>query len=479
MKNKLLALAVAGAFAAPAAALAQGTFVQIYGTFNVDGNWSEASGGATLPTGQVGPQGQPAIGPAVGPTSFGGQYGVTGGASAANGTVITPIGVNSQAAAARGAAFNQIDSQAGISSNSSNIGFRGSEDLGDGLKAIFQLESSLNIDAGNGNLGSRNSNVGLTSPWGTAFYGVWDTPYKIASGKPDPFFATTAAAFNSVYGSPGFNSASSGTNVNTPTYTAPSLANLQTDANFDQRQGNSFQYWTPDFAGFSARLMYSPGEIKGNQSIDTAGALGFRQANLNPWIGSALLQYDNGPIYAAAAYEQHNDYFGTRLMTGSTALGTSSKDWGAKAVIGAQNLWGFSVYGIFERLSYSTDGLVTTGLVSDWKRNAYGVMGTYGFGNFTFRAGWMTANDGSCSLSNGIVLATRQVCNADNTGTNQYSAGVSYSFSKRTMVYVYYTRQDNDANARFRYGTNTGPVQSNVAVGAVPQAAGLGIRHTF
>jgi hypothetical protein len=194
MKKNLLALAVAGALAAPAAALAQGTFVQIYGTFNVDGQWAQATDGASLPTGTIGPQGQPAIGATTGPTSFGGQYGATGGASAANGTVITPIGVNSQAAAARGSAFNQISGQPGISSNSSNIGFRGSEDLGNGLKAIFQLESFLNIDAGNGNLGSRNSNVGLTSPWGTAFYGVWDTPYKIASGKPDPFFATSAAS---------------------------------------------------------------------------------------------------------------------------------------------------------------------------------------------------------------------------------------------------------------------------------------------
>jgi len=36
MKKNLLALAVAGAFAAPAAALAQGSFVQIYGTINSD-----------------------------------------------------------------------------------------------------------------------------------------------------------------------------------------------------------------------------------------------------------------------------------------------------------------------------------------------------------------------------------------------------------------------------------------------------------
>ena len=86
----------------------------------------------------------------------------------------------------------------------------------------------------------------------------------------------------------------------------------------------------------------------------------------------ASLQYDNGPIYAAAAYEQHKDYFGTRVQTGSTALGTGSDDWGAKVVLGAQNLWGFNLYGFSERLNYSTDGLVTTGLVKEAKRNAYG-----------------------------------------------------------------------------------------------------------
>ena len=92
-----------------------------------------------------------------------------------------------------------------MSSNSSNIGFRGSEDLGGGLKAIFQIESAINIDTGSGGLGSRNSNVGLSGGWGTVFYGNWDTPYKVITLKADPFFATSAASFNSLYGSPGFN----------------------------------------------------------------------------------------------------------------------------------------------------------------------------------------------------------------------------------------------------------------------------------
>jgi predicted porin len=466
MKKNLLALAVAGAFAAPAAALAQGSFVQIYGTINSDLQGASSENGAPLPIG------------ATGPASFGSNYGITGGFSAVNGFSIRPTGVNSQAAAAtRDAAFVEIPTQAGVSSNSSNIGFRGSEDLGGGLKAIFQIESSINIDSGGGNLGGRNSNVGLSGGWGTVFYGVWDTPYKFITLKADPFFATSAASFNSLWGSPGFNVQS--TTFGSATLAGPSLTTLAADAAFDRRQQNSVQYWTPNWAGFSGRLFYSPGEVKQNYAIDTTTALGARTAQLDPWMWGVSLQYDNGPIYAAAAYEQHKDYFGTRVQTGSAALGTGSDDWGGKIVLGAQNLWGFNLYGWGERLSYTTDGLVTTGLVQDAKRNAYGFTVTWGFGNFTLRGGWAQASDTSCSSVVNITLATNQICNGGDTGTNQYSAGASYSFSKRTLAYIYYTKQDNDDVGRYRMGTNTGPVTSNVGVGQTPQAYGIGIRHTF
>jgi predicted porin len=467
MKKNLLALAVAGAFAAPAAAMAQ-SFVQIYGTINSDLQAAEAEGGAPLP-----------FGPAGGPASFGNNYGITGGASAANGFAIRPVGVNSQGVAARDAAFTQISSQAGVSSNSSNIGFRGSEDLGfGGLKAIFQIESAINIDTGSGNLGGRNSNVGLAGGWGTVFYGQWDTPYKFITLKADPFFATSAASFNRLYGSPGFNVLS--TTFNAATLGAgASLTQIAADAAFDRRQGNSVQYWTPNWAGFSGRLFYSPGEGKQLYALDGATAATPRNATLDPWMWGASLQYDNGPIYAALAYEQHKDYFGTRVQTGSTAVGTSSDDWGAKLVLGAQNLWGFSLYGFAERLEYDTSGLVTQGLVTQAKRNAYGGFLTYAFGNVTPRGGWAQANATSCASVQTIGLATNQICNAGDTGTNQYSLGASYNLSKRTLAYLYYTAQDNDDFGRYRLGVNTGPVQSNVPVGAKAQAFGLGIRHTF
>jgi predicted porin len=119
-KNRLaLAVAVVGAAAAPAAALAQGSFVQIYGTLSVDGEYARADDPSAVPRG-------------------------------INGTILNgttrPLGF-------AGAGFQQsIPGQWGISTNSSNIGFRGSEDLWGGLKAVFQLESAINLDTGNGNL---------------------------------------------------------------------------------------------------------------------------------------------------------------------------------------------------------------------------------------------------------------------------------------------------------------------------------------
>jgi len=107
---------------------AQGSNVVIYGTFNADFENVERGG-------------------------------ATAAGSAGNNLVGAPTAAN---------ALNQ-GSRNRVSSNSSNIGFRGTKDLGGGLKAIFQLESSTNIDAGGGNFGGRNSNVGLTGPWGTVF----------------------------------------------------------------------------------------------------------------------------------------------------------------------------------------------------------------------------------------------------------------------------------------------------------------------
>src|SRR5690348_13995185 len=106
MNKKLMALAVAGALGAPAAALAQE--VQIYGRANVG-----------LDT-----------------------YSATG------------------ATAGSGSDFK---SRTRVFDQGSRLGFRGTEDLGGGLKAIWQIESGVNIDTGTniGQAATANASTGF------------------------------------------------------------------------------------------------------------------------------------------------------------------------------------------------------------------------------------------------------------------------------------------------------------------------------
>lgn len=75
-----------------------------------------------------------------------------------------------------GAAGGSLTRLPGLASSfPSRLGFRGSEDLGDGLKAVFTLEMGLGVDAGTLNQGGRawgrQAFVGLQGSWGTVSLG--------------------------------------------------------------------------------------------------------------------------------------------------------------------------------------------------------------------------------------------------------------------------------------------------------------------
>ena len=73
-----------------------------------------------------------------------------------------------------------------VNNRSSRLGFKGSEDLGNGLKAIYQIEFGIRSDGGqeqvtgDGHTSLRNTFVGLASDWGTFLVGRHDTPMKMA-----------------------------------------------------------------------------------------------------------------------------------------------------------------------------------------------------------------------------------------------------------------------------------------------------------
>ncbi|MGH8752115.1 MAG: porin [Burkholderiales bacterium] len=430
--KKILATALALACVAPVAVFADTPNVDVYGTINADFEnvKATAAGNAALPAGI-------------------GQIGTPGARIAA-------------------------PSRNRVTSNSSNIGFRGSEVLLPGLKAIFQIESGLNIDSAsvpgasvsNGVFASRNSNVGLSSQtYGTVFYGNWDTPYKFTTGLVDPFYATGIASGNAFYGSPGFN-------VNTTTAGAPIAAAVAgsagANASFDRRQGNSVQYWSPKLFNFTARLGYSADEGRANETPLAP------VANINPLIYSAALQFEYGPFRATYAFEQHRDYFGLVAIGGavSSLTNRTARDNGNKVTLSYKlntGLGATTANVTLERLSYNNSDTVA-GNLSHFDRDLIYVSVLHKIGDGTIRLGFGDARQGSCNRAGATV------CSTNGLDARQYAVGYSYSFSKRTDVYALYTLINNGTFANYQLGNGaTLPTGG----GARNQGFGLGIRHVF
>ncbi|MCP5014297.1 MAG: porin [Ketobacter sp.] len=73
-----------------------------------------------------------------------------------------------------------------VISNASRVGVKGSENITDDLKAIYQIEWGVNIDSGT-DMSQRDRFVGLSGGFGTVKVGKFDSPLKKAQGKVDLF----------------------------------------------------------------------------------------------------------------------------------------------------------------------------------------------------------------------------------------------------------------------------------------------------
>ena len=99
---------------------------------------------------------------------------------------------------ADGGSAAPIGSRSRVTDNSSFFGIRGTEDLGGGLKAFFQLETGFRLDSNNSVFANRNSAVGLQGDFGSVLLGRWDTPFKVASAAMDPFGDLTISGVSQI-----------------------------------------------------------------------------------------------------------------------------------------------------------------------------------------------------------------------------------------------------------------------------------------
>lgn len=177
------------------------------------------------------------------------------------------------------AAGSTLGLDSGIQSGS-RLGFKGSEDLGNGLKANFQLEMGVNADTGKSAQGGlafgRQAWVGLSGNFGSVSLGRQYTPGFIAIDSFDPFgtgmTTGTAGSGTSSFGAAHF-------------FGGPSRVN------------NAISYSTNDLAGFTGNAFYGAGEVAGNT---TAGR-----------FMAVSGAYNAGPVFATLAYTSAQNATGT------------------------------------------------------------------------------------------------------------------------------------------------------------------------
>ncbi len=308
--------------------------------------------------------------------------------------------------------------------NRSVLGFRGSEDLGGGLEALFQVEGTLAPDTGAGEIARRDTRIGLEGPFGTVFAGHWVTAYNGATSSLDPFYPTTAGYMGILA-----NGAASSTD------------NVADVASFDRRQANSVHWWSPRWHGWTLRATHGLAEER-----PASGA--------RPSLLSLALIHDAGPLYLALAHERHHEYHGP---------GTA--DTGTKAAAG-YTFGTMRLALVAERLEYELPA-------GQLARNALYLSLSHQAGRHGLRASIGKAGDGHGGGTVGFVRG-----GAD-TGAVHATAGYEYGFSPRTTVYAYHTRLRNDGNAAYDFPINGVGTLAASLTGARISATSLGMRHSF
>jgi predicted porin len=309
-----------------------------------------------------------------------------------------------------------------VNDQTSRIGFKGAEDLGGGLKAVWQIEQQINAtngpldnyanvgvvttgvpatsptitDGAFGNGSLRNTFVGLAGDFGTVIIGRHDTPYKLG-GSADLFGDTSADSQKNGSGIIGRNG-------------------------FDNRVSGTIAYISPTWSGFHFAAATVPAER-------TLGSSGHGLTDAY----SLVAVYGNGPLKATLGHERLGNKLVDAVIVGAD---TASK---ATKVNVAYQIGDIGLGYTYER---STDGWVKATQKTDTAQLA---SINYAMGPINLMGQFGKFSD-------------KQTTAAD---LSRWTLGAAYNLSKRTNVYAAYN-MDN-------YGS--GGTDANTVT--------LGMNHSF
>ncbi|HEX8788950.1 MAG TPA: porin [Telluria sp.] len=311
---------------------------------------------------------------------------------------------------------------------SNTLGFKGTEDLGNGLTALFQLEMRYEPDTGTVENNTRplfqgQSRVGLAGDFGMVRIGRGLTPYQEVIGSFEPWHGLpTPLGFYTDISVAGFNSApldagstptGSGANTNRISnaifYNSPVVSGFQVNASWATKEGTT---------GGATVTGIGPGAAS-----YASGAL----ASANPF--SVAGTYNNGPAAAMLGYERN---------------AVESKVWSAAGSFSAT-----PELKLMATYSHQNQDHVDTlfPIVRSWLVGA-----TYAVGPGKVLAGY----------------GQKQI--EDTAKTKQLSLGYEYSLSKRTYLYVDASRKKDIVSY-----TSTGVSPTTPTINSYD----VGINHSF
>jgi predicted porin len=308
------------------------------------------------------------------------------------------------------------DSALRVLSNTSRLGIKGSEDIGNGMNGIFQYEVQVDAaGAENTNNGTgfgsqtRNSGVGLEGNFGKVIVGKWDTPFKTAHNKVELFDNASSFTALNLIGHAG----SSATSYNT-------------------RQAGVVEYWTPKMGALQGALSYSP-----DPAPQTSASTGDKSRL------SLAGTFEQDAISATAAYENRSD--------ASTAGQTDS----ALRLVGKYTMGDMWVGATVESIKVNTSATV------NYSQKNVELVGQYKMGANKFAATYAKAGK----------------TNVAATGAHQLTLRYGHDYSARTEVFAAFTSLSNDTASGYDL-TQKFPA-AGTADGSKQTVIGAGVIHTF
>lgn len=270
-----------------------------------------------------------------------------------------------------------------VNSHSSRFGIKGSEDLGNGLSAVFQMEFGIAGEDLGTVANNRNTYVALAGSWGVAGIGQVDTPFKSSTASLE-LFSDNIGDYEQL----GFD---------------------------DIRLPNAVFYMSPNWNGFS--FVAGIGMPSADNDADGVEAV------------SIAATYSNGPFFATLAHEAVSGEYADFLV----GPATDDMDFDKWRLGLGYTANGFHVGFIYE--DRDIDDLSTLAGFNSDDSDSWQLSGSYTMGNNTFKVAYGEADEwGYNGTSTPYAIDEAE----------QWTVGLDHKLSSRTKIYATYSDYTTD-----------------------------------